>query len=119
MFRNVGVRKAVVELHGRLCFIDEAADELLIVTSTGETIFAADLRIRLAWINFRTMHFCQHARHEQPHSGAIAGAIDNRNDARGKLLIVNKGMAKITLGALQRSLKQWRTVLHVCACRCV
>jgi len=98
---------------------DEAADESFIVTATGETILAADFRVRLARINFRAMRFRQHAGHEQPHTGAIAGTIDDRNDARGNLLIVNKGMAKIRLRALQRSLKQFGTVLHEYACRCV
>jgi hypothetical protein len=46
------------------------------------------------------MHLRQHARHEQPHPGTIAGTIDCRNNACLNLLIVNKGMAKILLGAL-------------------
>jgi hypothetical protein len=84
---------------------DKVADKLLVVTPARETILAANFRVGLARINLRPMHLRQHARHEQPHPGAIARTVDHRDNARRNLLIVDEGMAEILLGALQRSLK--------------
>ena len=91
---------------------DEVADELLVVTATGETIFAGDFRVGLARVNFRAMQLRQHARHDQPHPGAITRTVRHRHDARSNLLIVDEGMAEILLSALQGRFKQWRTILH-------
>ncbi|HZL80251.1 MAG TPA: hypothetical protein VFC17_15565 [Candidatus Limnocylindrales bacterium] len=100
-------------------FCDETANELLIVTATGKAILAADFCVGLARINFWIIQLRQHAGHEQPHSGAIARAIHNRKNPRRNLFFVNKRMAKVRLCAFQGSFKQFGTILHGYACRCV
>ena len=84
---------------------DEVADKLLVITAAREAILVANFRVGLARVNFRAMRLRQHARHDQPHPGAITRTVRHRHHARGNLLIVDEGMAEILLGALQRSLK--------------